>query len=621
MPTMEELRLKGNKCFADDPAEASQYYLQAVELYEAQHTKDASCTLDEFAKSAGNALTCLFKVGETEQCAALATRVLRSNPILAKANAFYGRCALVDPSLDVASEGNGTASAAALMFLCRAMYELPALEESTRDNVEEALTRLMQEQLTVFATFNTTRDHAMRVVAGKHGNGVEAIRIIPAYTEVASLLTPFSVGAYEESGGKGCCVECSRPIQDENEAGNDAHEDDDDDDDGDGGEKSSANGGVTEERESKQKNSSGIRGCPACDMVAYCSEKCEETHRKQHEQFECARMQRLKEMMRGIEARKVDAPEMFYELAYHCITTVAGLRAQRTGHDRVLTLSAHVDEVVQSLHPIGPLMCDLFKNEEQPPLLYQVIGVLRCNALEVTDESGLGVGQGLHIGEGVASYYNHSCAPNCAIDPVLHRIITTRTVQPGEEMTIAYIPQLYWPTRLRQERLSEGYFFVCRCPRCVKGDKDAFELALSMALPTARSDATKHYHSIVQVRCSAVRARSVEDVSAKDAEELNSLLSELMRHLFPFHYLCHEVRNCLSFVYAVLGDSQRCLSSCLDELLMWECILPGALPVKQLKIANALQCLQGLGPGATCAAALYPHLSRLALLYEVAEPN
>ena len=57
--------MKGNQCFAEDPAEAAQYYLQAVELYETQHGKDVSCTLDEFTKSAGNALTCLFKTGET----------------------------------------------------------------------------------------------------------------------------------------------------------------------------------------------------------------------------------------------------------------------------------------------------------------------------------------------------------------------------------------------------------------------------------------------------------------------------------------------------------------------------------------------------------------------------
>lgn len=607
MTTMEELRLKGNKCFAEDPAEAAQYYLQAVELYEAKHGKDASCTLDEFTKSAGNALTCLFKVGETEQCAAVATRVLTSNPILAKANAFYGRCALADPSLVVGKDGYGTASAAALLFLCRAIYELPALEESARDSIEEALTRLMQEHMNVFNTFSASREHGVRIVPGKHGNGVEALRPLPPLIEVASLLTPFSVGVYEEFGGEGCCVECSRPLADVKPEEDEREGERDDTEE------------ASQETMKATRGKKGHRNCAACAMVSYCSADCEAAHKAQHEKFECARLCRLKEMMAGLNARNADVPEQFYELAYHSITTIAGMRAQRVGHDRVLTLSAHVDEVIQSMHPIGPLMCDLFKGEEQQPLVYQVMGVLRCNALEVADASGLGVGQGLHIGQSFASYYNHSCTPNCAIDAVQHRIITTRTIQPGEELTIAYIPQLYWPTKLRQERLSEGYFFVCRCPRCEKGEKEAFEHALSMALPTARSDATKYYHGLVQVKCTAVRSRPVEDITQKDAEELSALLSELMRHLFPFHYLCHEVRNCLSFVYAVLGDTAHCLSSCLDELLMWECILPGALPVKQLKITNALQCVQELGPQTPCAAALFPHLTRLALLYDVVE--
>ncbi|KPI87554.1 hypothetical protein ABL78_3351 [Leptomonas seymouri] len=614
---MEELRLKGNSCFAKEPAEALPYYMQAVELYESLRGKDASCTIDELTKSAGNALTCLFRLGKTEQCSALATRVLKHNPIFAKANAMCGRCALADPSLDLSTAGSGTANAIALRFLCRAIYELPALEVSVRENIEEALTRLIRERVTVSSAFMESNEPGLRIVSGKHGCGVEAIRTIPSHAEVASLQTPFSVGGYEEFGGKGCCVECSLSLKNimtelqesDGDVDHNAREDSD------------TNQEDAREREDKRSAEGGLRTCPECDMVAYCSEECEVAHSKQHEEFECARMQRLKEMMNGINANEIDAPEQFYEIAYHCITTIAGIRSKREDYDSVSTLTAHADAVLKALHPIGPLIANLFRGEEQPPLLCHVIGVLRCNAIEVADASGLGVGKGLYLGMMCASYYNHSCAPNCAIDAVQRRIITTRTIQVGEELTIAYIPQLYWPTRLRQECLSEGFFFTCGCPRCAEGTKDAFENALCMALPTGRKDATAHYHPIVQVRCTAVRVRNTDDITVKDAEELNDLLTELMKHLFPFHYLCHEVRNCLSFVYAVLADDQQCLSSCLDELLLWECVLPGALPVKEFKISNALRCVQMLGPDAPCAAALYPHLASLALLYEVAYPD
>ncbi|KAG5509897.1 hypothetical protein JKF63_07542 [Porcisia hertigi] len=600
--TMEQLRLKGNACFGVNPAEAAEYYVRAVQLYEERRNTDPACTLDELTKNAGNALTCLFNLGETEACAALAMKVLAFNPILAKANAFYGRCALVDPSLDIRSAGCGTASAVALVHLCRAIYELPALEPGIRDNIDEALTRLIAERVSVTDAFAQSQEHSVRVVRGPYGLGIEAIRTLPPLVEVVNLLSPFSVGAFEGFAGKGCCVECSRPI----ELGE--------------AEAPSEDGGNDHDKERETKVGGSLT-CETCKMVVYCSTGCAALHQEQHVKFECARMTKLSEMMAGVDARKLDVPETFFEVAYHCITTLAGMKAKREGHDKVLGLSSHVDEVIQSLHPIGPLICDLFNGEEDITTLYTIIGVLRCNALEVTDPSGLGVAQALHVGKNIASYLNHSCTPNCAIDTVRHAIVTTRTIQIGEELNIAYIPQLYWPTSLRRERLSEGYYFVCHCPRCENSRKEPFELALSMELSTARKDATKHFHPIVQMTCATVRSRMLEDVSQKDADDLTRLLKELLTHLFPFHYLCHEVRNCLSFVHAVLGQTRECLCSCLDELLMWEGLLPGALPVKRMKIQNALVCAQGLGTEAKdCASPLFPHLSRFALVYDADGP-
>ncbi|KAG5484530.1 hypothetical protein LSCM1_07906 [Leishmania martiniquensis] len=609
--TMLQLRLKGNACFVDDPAEAAEYYIQAVQLYEQRHNRDAACTLDEFTKSAGNALTCLFKMGETERCAALATRALACNPILAKANAFYGLCALQDPSVDIASAGCGSAGAAALVHLCRAIYELPSMEVSTRDYVDQALTRLIAEHVSGTEAFLQSKEPGVRLFRGPCGVSVEAIRTIPPFVIVASLLSPFSVGVFEGFAGQGCCVECSKAFGfDDAEAAAEALSEDDSD-----GKDVNSEGKKASEKERKSLT------CTTCHMVAYCCPACADAHREQHEKFECAWMRRLSEMMGGIETRQLDVPEQFFELAYHCITTLAGIKAKREGHERVLSLTSHANEVIQSLYPIGPLICDLFKGEEEAATLYTIIGVLRCNALEVADRSGLGVAQALYCGSEITSFFNHSCTPNCAIDTVGHAIITTRTVHIGEELTIAYIPQLYWPTHLRRERLSECFYFVCRCPRCQKGDKEPFERALSMERPHAPKDATKHLHPKVQIACATIRSRMAADVSQKDADELSKLLSDLLEQLFPFHYLCHEVRNCLSFVHAVLGQTRQCLCSCLDELLLWECLLPGGLPVKKMKIQNALECVQDLGAEvSSCSSALLPHLSRLALVYDADGP-
>ena len=69
--------------------------------------------------------------------------------------------------------------------------------------------------------------------------------------------------------------------------------------------------------------------------------------------------------------------------------------------------------------------------------------------------------------------FNHSCDPNCAMsrDVSPMRVITTRAVQPGEELTVSYI-QTAAPRSTRQAQLLEGYRFVCACSRCASdGDR------------------------------------------------------------------------------------------------------------------------------------------------------
>lgn len=609
---MEELRLKGNSLFATNPAEAAEYYLKAVELYEGQKAGGPSFSLEEFTKSAGNALTCLYKLGETEQCAAVAQRILSINPSLAKAYGFYGRCLLEDPSIDV---GVGSrAPSLALMSLCRGIYTLPSLSPVLGSSLDDAITRLMQDKLTTLNQFNQGTD-GVRVAEVAYGRGVVAMQRLPAAVQVATLNTPFSVGSYEETNGHGCCIECSLPIDPSNTAAEEkeappknvekgVNTDGDEDE-------------AEESNEPEETTGALLHGCPACDMVAYCSAECRDKHQSQHDQHECALLLRLKEMMAAMKEGKKPVPDEFFELAYHTITTIAAIKAERVGHDRVLNLTSHAQEVVQALHPIGQMMEALLSDVGNAAIIHQIIGILRCNALEVSDESGLGVGQALHFGENIVTFLNHSCIPNCSIDPVNQCIITSRVIEIGEELTIAYIPQLYWPTKLRRERLSEGFFFTCHCPRCTDGEKDPMERVLCMEVPGCRKGAASHHHALVQLQCSRVRAKAVSEVSTKDANDLEAMLKELEKHFFSFHYLCHEVRNCLSFVYAVLADEENCLKNCLQELLLWECVIPGGMPVKHMKLQNAMQCMQHLAKPPSDPPALYPFVNRLALLYEV----
>lgn len=582
---MEALRLKGNACFASDPAKAAEHYMAAMELYEQPlstsadpHTPDPTRSLDEYTKSAGNALTCLFRIEKFAECATLARHVLRVNPILAKANAFIGRCVLSEPS---AYTGSVTpCEAAALQCLCCAIYELPALEASVGAAVKSALSSLLNQKRRSEPLPPPRPTDAVRVEEGNCGHGVVSVVELAPFTEVSDTLHPFSVGVYEETEGKGCCVHCSRPLAD--------------------------------------LDADALPSCGTCHMVFYCSPACAAAHTSTHADFECVKLQKLREMTVMMSRRQLDVPSEFFDVAFHCITTVASWKSRRDGHDTLLQLEAHEQDVLQSLHPTGSLILELLGDVAPAEVVCKVIGIIRCNALEVGDASGLAVGQALHCAN-QTSFFNHSCDPNCAIDGQRHCIRTTRTVAAGEELTIAYLPQLYWPAKRRQERLSEQYFFQCACARCRASDTDAMERAIQMERPGARPDATKHYHGVVQMACHEVRSRAVDELDPNKAiADLRKLLEEAQKHLFPFHYLCHELRNTLTFLYAVAGRAQECLDSCLDELLMWESIVVGALPVKQMKLRNALQCLMDGGVGGS-ASPLFAYVTDLAVLYDVAE--
>jgi hypothetical protein len=73
---------------------------------------------------------------------------------------------------------------------------------------------------------------------------------------------------------------------------------------------------------------------------------------------------------------------------------------------------------------------------------------------------------------GVASMMNHACDPSA--EALLHargtlRVVATRDLAPGDEVTISYLGEAGagLPVGDRRGRLAAGYGFECRCARCV----------------------------------------------------------------------------------------------------------------------------------------------------------
>lgn len=71
----------------------------------------------------------------------------------------------------------------------------------------------------------------------------------------------------------------------------------------------------------------------------------------------------------------------------------------------------------------------------------------------------------------LGSMLNHSCAPNLDVqwpeNSAEVAFTAARDITAGEQLTISYIDSEQG-VAARQDALSWGYGFACRCPRCVE---------------------------------------------------------------------------------------------------------------------------------------------------------
>jgi len=84
----------------------------------------------------------------------------------------------------------------------------------------------------------------------------------------------------------------------------------------------------------------------------------------------------------------------------------------------------------------------------------------------VTEESE-GLGFGVYP---IPSFFNHSCFPNVRKDRSGRRLrfITTQDVDADEELCISYGHVEGMDLKQRRNELWEGWFFLCRCNRCLE---------------------------------------------------------------------------------------------------------------------------------------------------------
>jgi tetratricopeptide (TPR) repeat protein len=613
--SLAALRLAANEMFKQGHLEtAAKAYERAASLRTAEDVVERTQAErdEEAVKCYGNLCTVyqrLGRVADAVRCAKAATEV---QPAYAKGLAFRGQ-----HELKVAAE---SLTNALVNVQRRAMQERPVASgdsssslsysyEGTIDACDERLMEVMEayrwiaaasllsstlaEQLqtshtqfaqalmdyravttalTQLVVSSPPADRDVPLVESKSGSkyvtagtGIVAARRLPMHTIVASLERPLCVGYYSETIGQRLCVCCA----------------------------------AVEQPNAAKKFSA----CAKCNCVAYCSEACAAEYAERHVQHECNHMRNLRTMLKHIDEQQRDAPSDLGEVAMHAITALSAMRVSHPDAELLNVLDNHADEVTHTLGALVPLVGDLLAHEN-PRLVQRLCGVTRCNAIQLADSSGAGVGQAIFAG--YASRFNHSCSPNAALDVEARLIRTIRPIRRGEEITISYTPQLYLPRELRRSVLSERYYFYCRCASCEgasqKGSTAATVEALLKGIFTgARSDAEQFYRPKYMALAEAVRNSTEEEVSEATLAELTEALAEAKKQFLPTHYLLQELRNATVFAASVLGRKAEVAALAEEEEWLWEVLVPGALPVKHDKLRNWLLATEELASTPTAS--------------------
>ena len=157
-----------------------------------------------------------------------------------------------------------------------------------------------------------------------------------------------------------------------------------------------------------------------------------------------------------------------------------------------------------------------------------------------------------------------SCVPNANvffdIPTFSFEIRATRSIAPGEEVTIAYCP-CSDPRKQRQSELKESYDFVCICPICSLGDLESEKLDALRAKANAAAQRSKtrsmNFALDSVIRWSADRSLPDDHLLTESMNVVNLLDDAQLCHLEAYSY--HATILCA--VHLALGN--------LEEAKVW----------------------------------------------------
>ena len=213
-----------------------------------------------------------------------------------------------------------------------------------------------------------------------------------------------------------------------------------------------------------------------CGGVVYCSQACEERGRNGH-RGECDVLKTWKQrlMATGQQPKQLNQTRglrMFMRLAYVC---ERDQRAAKLAEE--LECGPGGEAEAERKYGGHADAVNRFVYDGAKMARRRLSGLIaRCQR----NMHGIMSYEGQHLGTGLypqASFFNHSCKPNCIVSfqgQALY-VHSIDAIGEGQELTIAYI-ELYAPRAWRRQQLLDSKGFECRCERCEAGEGREAEL-------------------------------------------------------------------------------------------------------------------------------------------------
>jgi len=210
--------------------------------------------------------------------------------------------------------------------------------------------------------------------------------------------------------------------------------------------------------------------CSKCKLSYYCNISCQTRAWPQHSK-ECKYLKKIQPRVPPAIVRLIlrtclkhkKYPEISENLPDGSVRSLNDLEM----HKQEISNSIEKKEAFSSfLQVIQACVGDLFPAEH----LFETYCKILINSTEITDCMGNTVGTGLYLG---LSVVDHSCTPNVNVvfrgTEVELRALDTIPTPVLANTRLSYNNNIL-PTKLRQARLAEDYFFHCSCSLC--GDKE-----------------------------------------------------------------------------------------------------------------------------------------------------